>query len=222
MLFPKATAMLRQTDKIIDALINGDGYYIVRDAIPPEDVQYALKFVKRGTNHYCDKVVERRLWKLHEKSERFAKISQHPVAVDAFNVILGTKHKLANFGANRLMPGAPAQEPHNDYPYWGLFDKSSLPLGINSSFTLACQMLVALQNFTEENGATEVVPGTQKLCAYPDLDRFVARGIKLDLRAGDMVLYHSLLWHRGGNNTSTEDRTVLLGQYTAYFVKDMM
>ena len=211
-----------QTNIIVNDIIHGAGYHIIRGAIDPETIAYALKFVRRGTNHYCDKVVERRLWALHEKSSKFSEISKHPIATSAFDIILGTKHKLASFGANRLMPTAVAQEPHTDYPYWGLFDKKSLPLGINSSFTLACQMLVALQDFTNDNGATEIVPGTQKLCEYPDPGKFVSNSIQLDLRAGDMLLYHSLLWHRAGNNISNGDRTVLLGQYTAYFIKDMM
>lgn len=214
--------MHHQIEQIVDSLVNGDGYYILRNAVDQDTVSYALKFVRRGTNHLPDNVLERRLWDLHKRNSKFDLISQHPIAKNVFDIILGTKHKISSFGANRLMPTATAQEPHTDYPYWGLFDKKSLPLGINNSFALACQMLVPLQDFTKENGATEIVPGTQKLCEYPDLNEFLKNKIQLDLRAGDMLLYHSLLWHRAGNNHSNTDRNVLLGQYTAYFVKDMM
>lgn len=207
-------------NQIIFDIVRGPGYHIIRQAVDKDTVDTCLKYVRRATNS-ADNVLERRIWNLHERKKYFHNIAFHPTVVDTYNTILGTKHKLASFGANRLMPSAQAQEMHTDYPYWGLSRPETLPMNINSSFTIACQSLVALQDFTTDNGATEVVPFSQLLCKYPD-QSFENGKIQLDLKAGDMVLYHSLLWHGAGHNNNSQDRCVLLGQYTAYFVKDMM
>lgn len=206
---------------IVFNLVRGPGFHIIRQAIDSETTNACLKYVQRSTSSLDDTVLERRVWNLHERKKYFNDIAFHPTVVETFNTILGTKHKLASFGANRMMAGAQAQEPHTDYPYWGLSRPETLPMNINSSFTIACQSLVALQDFTKSNGATEVLPYSQLLCKYPD-QSFDSGKIQLDLKAGDMVLYHSLLWHGAGNNKSNQDRCVLLGQYTAYFVKDMI
>lgn len=208
-------------NRVVFDIVRGQGYHIFRQAVDGEIVDACLKYVRRATSSVSDNVLERRLWNLHERKKYFNDIAFHPSVTETFNIILGTKHKLASFGANRMMSGAHAQEAHTDYPYWGLSRPETLPMGLNSSFTIACQSLIALQDFTIDNGATEVVPYSQMLCRYPDKS-FDDTKIQLDLKAGDMVLYHSLLWHRAGDNKSSEDRCVLLGQYTAYFVKDMM
>lgn len=207
-------------NKIVNDIVNGCGFYIIRNAVDCDTIDKCLKYVRLGTLNENDNVLERRLWDL-DKRTLFHNIAYHPTVVDTFNIILGTKHKLASFGANRMMPGAKAQEAHTDYPYWGLSRPETLPMNLNSSFTIACQSLIALQDFTDNNGATEVVPFSQNKCKYPD-KTFETDKVILDLKSGDMVLYHSLLWHRAGTNTSETDRCVLLGQYTAYFVKDMM
>lgn len=207
---------------IIDEITKGKGYFILPNAVDSDTVKFALRYVQKCTNGLNDNILERRVWDLHKRNEKFANLAYHPIVKEAYDIILGTKHKLSSFGANRLMPGCQAQEPHTDYPYWGLYDLRSLPLNINSSFTIACQTLIPLQDFSANNGATEIIPNTQLLCRYPDESEFQAKAVKLNLKAGDLLMYHSLLWHRAGINSSDEDRVCLLGQYTAYFVKDMM
>ena len=208
--------------EIIKSITEGQGFYIIKSAVDKESIDYALRFIRKVTSRLGDNVLERRVWNLHTRHDIFSKIAHHSLVKDIYNVILGTKHRINSFGANRLMPGGQAQEAHTDYPYWGLFDKTTLPLNINSSFALACQTLIPLQDFTKQNGATAVVPNSQLLCSYPDDTMFNQNAIQLELEAGDLLMYHSLLWHRASHNHSDSDRTCLLGQYTAGFVRDMM
>lgn len=213
--------MPHDIDYIVDEIINNSGYFIIKNYYDPVLVDYALRYVRKATAPYCDRVLERRVWDMHTKTDKFKSFAYPEIAAQVFNKILGTKHKLNTFGANRLMPGAQAQEPHTDYPYWGIHDKQSLPMNFNSSFALACQTLVPLTDYTTTNGAIEVVPGTQKLCEYPTDTEFLNNKIILELNPGDLLMYHSLLWHRAGHNTSQNDRISLLGQYTAYFIMNM-
>jgi ectoine hydroxylase-related dioxygenase (phytanoyl-CoA dioxygenase family) len=210
-----------QNELIIDELIHGSGYFIIKNYFNTADINYSLKFVRKASSRFSENVKERRVWNMHLNNNIFKKFAYPEIAVEVYNVILGKKHKLNTFGANRLMPGSIAQEPHADYPYWGIFDLTNMPMNFNSSFSLACQTLIPLTEYNNINGAIEVVPGTQKLCQYPNFDNFEKNKIILELSPGDLLLYHSLLWHRAGSNKSTSDRVSLLGQYTAYFVETM-
>ena len=211
--------MLRE---IVDDIVSGPGYRVIKAYHDSTDIDYALRFVRRATNGAPEHVLERRAWNLQDKHDRLRRLAEPAIACQAFDIILGRKQKLNSFGANRLMPGAQAQEPHVDFPYWGLFDPNNMPLNFNASFAMACQTLSPLTAFNQQNGAIEIVPHTQKSCSYPTSTEFERDKICLELEPGDLVLYHSLLWHRAGHNRSPEDRIALLGQHTAYFIGSMM
>lgn len=210
-----------QIDQIVDELINGSGYVIIKKYFNDIDINYALKFVRKASSNISDNVKERRVWNMHRDNNTFKKFAHPDIVSNVYNIILGKKHKLNTFGANRLMPGAVAQEPHTDYPYWGIFDLTNMPMNFNSSFALACQTLIPLTDYTTTNGAIELVPYTQKLCQYPDINEFEKNKIIIELSPGDLLMYHSLIWHRAGSNKSEFDRISLLGQYTAYFIESM-
>ena len=116
-----------------------------------------------GSDHNKDKLhLQMRVWNLLNKGEIFSELVQHSIVMKVFAKILGKNFILGSFAANKLLPGAPGQEPHVDYPYWDMHDPKEFPLGINSSFHMNCQSLFALHDFTKENGATALVPYSQK------------------------------------------------------------
>lgn len=205
---------------ISDDILNGNGYHIFRGVISDNTVNKLLKYVRRGTSSYPDNVRERRLWNLDGNSPLFSEIAMNNNVIPIVEDLLGSRYKMSSLGANRLMPGSLPQEPHADYPYWGLFDKKAFPKNINSSFILGCQIIAPITAFTRENGATAIVPGTQLSCEYPDPVEFDKRKIQVDMAPGDILLYNSLLWHKASENKSNDDRIAMLGQYLAFFVKD--
>tara|TARA_R110000787_G_scaffold169762_4_gene282439 strand:+ start:13 stop:651 length:639 start_codon:yes stop_codon:yes gene_type:complete len=208
-------------DQIVNEVMLGKGYYIFKNAVTDDKLlQKAARIIRNSTSKYDDNTLERRAWGLNQESKIFSKFIQHPLIVPIITDILGNKHKVSSFGASLIMPGSIEQEPHTDYPYWGLFDLKSLPKNINSSFVLGCQIIAPVTSFTKENGATAIVPNTQTLCRYPDPSEFEDKKIYLEMESGDICLYNSLLWHRASANNSTSARIALLGQYTASFIRD--
>ena len=205
---------------IVNEIMIGKGYHIFENMIDDSNIQKATRLVRKVTNKYNENTLERRVWNLNQSDDMFSEFIQNPKIIAIMNEILGHKHKVSSFGASRLMPNSIQQEPHTDYPYWGLFDKKSLPKNINSSFVFGCQIIAPLTTFTKENGATAIVPSTQQLCEYPDPDEFEDKKIYLEMNSGDICIYNSLLWHGASSNNSTSDRIALLGQYTASFIKD--
>mgnify|MGYP006210933849 FL=1 len=119
------------------------------------------------------------------------------------------------------LPGAPGQEPHIDYPYWDLHDTGEFPAGINAGFHMNCQSLISLHEFTAENGATAVVPGSQTRGAYPSKQDFAKEHIQLSCPPGSLLLFVGMIWHCSMPNNSAGERTSVLGQYLPKFVKPM-
>ncbi len=95
----------------------------------------------------------------------------------------------------RLMPGQPAQQIHRDRWAWGKYLRDVEP---------QFNTIWALSDFTEANGATQVVPGS---IDWPD-DR-VAKPEEICqavMSAGSALLYTGSVFHGGGENRSEGDR----------------
>ena len=95
----------------------------------------------------------------------------------------------------RLKPGQPAQAIHRDRWAWGTYLQ-----GIEPQFNT----IWALTDFTEENGATLVVPGST---GWPDDRRPEPSEIgRAVMSRGSVLLYTGSVFHGGGENRSSGDR----------------
>jgi ectoine hydroxylase-related dioxygenase (phytanoyl-CoA dioxygenase family) len=108
-----------------------------------------------------------------------------------------------------MEPGQDAQPLHAD--------DGSIPLP-KPHVPLGCAAIWALTDFTEENGATRVVPGSHRS------DRSPRRGdepetVPAVMRAGSVLLYHTSLWHGGGPNRSDATRTGIVCHYAAGWIR---
>lgn len=95
----------------------------------------------------------------------------------------------------RLKPGQGAQIIHRDRWAWGRYLK-----GIEPQFNT----IWAMTDFSEENGATRVVPGST---AWPDDREAKPEEIcQAVMPAGSVLLYTGSVFHGGGENRSESDR----------------
>ena len=219
-------------DTAVDALISGPGYVLFPSIFDADEVAEANRIINLHSDHnagathfhgeHSDKIhLQRRVWNLLNKGDVFVDMVQHPAVMAVFSKILGRQFILGSYAANRLLPGAPGQEPHIDYPYWDMHDGDEFPANMNASFHMNCQSLISLQDFTIENGATAVVPGSQVRGYYPDAGQFEDEHIQLECPAGSLLLFVGMIWHCSMPNNSDADRTSILGQYLPKFVKPM-
>ena len=65
---------------------------------------------------------------------------------------------------------------------------------------------LALDDFTEENGATELLPHSQGRLEPPSEEEFARGAIRLMPKAGQAILFNARIWHRGGVNRSGSAR----------------
>lgn len=98
---------------------------------------------------------------------------------------------------------------HRDFPYQDFI--SDEMLGFNA--------LVALTDFEENNGATIVLPFSNKFKKLPSDEYLSAHAEKVICPAGSLILFDSMLFHKAGINKSTKDRVALNLNYIRPFLK---
>lgn len=89
-------------------------------------------------------------------------------------------------------------------------------------FRLLLNMLVLIDDFTLDNGATYLLSGSQTEPEAPDEARFLDQADRLVAPKGSVVLFDSRLWHAAGTNRSTKTRRALTLSLSRAFVKQQM
>lgn len=108
----------------------------------------------------------------------------------------------------RLKPGQGKQAIHRDRWAWGKFIQDLEP---------QLNTIWALTDFTEENGATRVVPGSVD---WPDDRQAQPEEIcQAVMPAGSLLLYSGSVFHGGGENRSNGDRIGLNITYSLAWLR---
>ena len=100
-------------------------------------------------------------------------------------------------------PGETAQQFHIDDDFYRV-GRPRPPISLSAIW--------AIDEFTGENGATEVIPGSHRWgdevpeAGNPDV-------VKVVMPAGSVVVFAGTLWHRGGANRSDRPRLAITPQY---------
>jgi ectoine hydroxylase-related dioxygenase (phytanoyl-CoA dioxygenase family) len=110
--------------------------------------------------------------------------------------------------AVRVHPGERAQAPHRDEEMWPCA-KHGVPWLIN--------VMWAVDDFTEENGATRLWPKSHN----EGLDRFIdpAQSIPAEMPKGSACLFMGALTHGAGANRSDRYRTGIIVSYCLGWLK---
>jgi len=88
---------------------------------------------------------------------------------------------------------------HRDLPYQHF--TSSSPLAVNAIY--------CVDDFTSENGASYVIPGSHLHSEFPS-DEFVSdSGVQLAAKAGSYIVVDCMAFHRGGYNRTTLPRRAI-------------
>lgn len=107
--------------------------------------------------------------------------------------ILGRDFQLSGVAAMRPAPGDRRQHMHQDDGHYPI-PRPHPPFIVNT--------LIALDPFTAENGATEVVPGSHLRVDRVDPETPTAT---VEMPAGGLLLWEGALWHRGGGNSTANE-----------------
>lgn len=89
-------------------------------------------------------------------------------------------------------------------------------------YRLLINMLVMLDEFTLDNGATYVLSGSHRLAEAPEESAFRTQAERITGRPGSIALFDSNLWHAAGANQTDSARAALTLTFSRPFFKQQM
>lgn len=95
------------------------------------------------------------------------------------------------------------------------------PRSLNG-YVMSINVMLAIDEFRPDNGATIVLPGSHQKTVPPQLDKLEQTALPATCPAGSMLVFDSTLYHAAGPNTSGADRLAINNQFTRSYVKQQI
>ena len=144
-----------------------------------------------------------RLSNLIDKDPIFEKYVSSPRFLAAIRHVLGDEFKSSSLNSRAALTGCGRQGLHAD---WGG--------AVAPGDYYVCNSIWLLSDFTQQNGATRVVPGSHRCGkvvtdAMPDPKADHPNQVQLIGAAGTVVVFNSHLWHGGMKNETDSPRRAM-------------
>jgi len=197
--------------------IEQDGYTVVEDAIDLhliDDLHEGLLRLERDlgvvpAHNAFEGTRTTRIYNLLAHGPLFEQIPLHPVILPICERVLDPGLLVSSLSSIAIGPAETPQPIHAD--------DQVIPLPKPHPATV-CNTMWALTDFTEENGATRIVPGTHRAAESPDLaGRYDS--IPAVMAKGSVLVWHGSLWHGGGANTTVDRRVGIAMNYCAGYIR---
>jgi len=198
------------------------GYSIMENVISSEEAAaFASKleylWQKQEEEFGKDRLLELGEYGTHRgllgEDPAFADIVIHPKIFEVVSATVGNMSILYCENASAVFPG----EKHYQTAWHRDFNKDFV-----ATKTLAVNAFWCITDFTAENGATSVVPGTHKRPMVPSESFIEKSAVQIIAPAGSVLFYDSLILHRAGTNNSDKPRYGINHIYTRPFMKQQI
>lgn len=192
------------------ASLERDGYCIIRNCMPREvlaaletDIDQAFRETPFGQGHFYGHRTKR-FGSLLRRSQRAASLVLEPTILALVRDVLESaceRIQLNVAQAISVHPGEVEQFPHRDHDMWPC-DKGGQEFLVN--------VIWPLSQFTTDNGATRIYPGTHKR-EIDTLDQ-LGEPIVAQCGPGDAIVFLGSAIHgAGANTTRSERRAAVIG-----------
>ncbi|HUN28789.1 MAG TPA: phytanoyl-CoA dioxygenase family protein [Alphaproteobacteria bacterium] len=208
---------LDQTDEAVRL----QGYAVVTDVLSPEFCARARERMYAARDKIEHEIGAQRIARSGElgvvrlplKYEPFfAEFLDLPVLHGVLDKVLAPTSILHTQNGLILPSASPAER--------GVFQKTfhrDFPRFMNG-YRASISVLFAIDEFTEENGATLLVPGSHLYGDRPSDEFLAAAAVPGICPAGSALVFDAMLYHAAGRNISGRDRVAINHQFTlAYF-----
>jgi ectoine hydroxylase-related dioxygenase (phytanoyl-CoA dioxygenase family) len=186
--------------------LDRDGYIVIANVLSPDEIAA----MNSAIDELYAKAKEDPLFRtggtlhldgLKEMGAPFDRAWTNEGVVDAVTHLLGSDYLMPRAHLRAPLAGEGAQSLHADY--------HMMPL---DGGHYVATMIVAIDAFTPDNGATRVVPGSHKqlkLNAPKDHDSPHPEQRIIEMGAGSALVFSGHLWHSGTRNRSGAPRRAL-------------
>jgi len=195
-------------------IMNRDGAVVVTGLIEPAEVDAIAGELRSeldargldGTSLFGGDRT-RRIRRVLSVAPRAAALLDHDMVVGVANEALlpyCANYQIGSTEAVEVLPGQPSQPLHRDDTIYPM-EVAGLEYQIG--------VMWALDDFTEENGGTRVVPGSHRTLRswhLPDLDDWEATVMPRE----SALFYTGSVWHGAGENRSDKPRLGLVNTYS--------
>ena len=160
---------------------------------------------KLGMDYTHDGAYARLVPNVPALADEFLALVDHPEVLAVLESVLGQDIVLGSMNARIVRPGDPSQGLHSDIP--AVHRRLIGP-------PIMMQATWMLDGFTEDNGATRIVPGSHRADgSFPPKDRTIPHIATPTGPAGSVLLFNGQCWHGGGANHSQARRRAAFGHY---------
>lgn len=181
-------SQVEQINETIHSLMNAEGDKAGSELL---DSPYIRHPKEAGADRLADLV---------NKGEVFDVFYTHPRVLAAMAHVLGPSIKLSSLNYRAAKPGMGLQKLHVDW------HEAVAP----GEYTV-CNSIWLLDDFSKENGATRVVPGTHRSGVLPqnvlqDPEAPHPDEVIIEGPAGSVFIFNSHTWHGGTTNRTEKSR----------------
>jgi ectoine hydroxylase-related dioxygenase (phytanoyl-CoA dioxygenase family) len=191
------------------ARLQSEGHVVLRDVAGPDllrrirgELAPYLVSAPFGRNDF-EGFHSQRLYALLTKAPTTAELVAHPAVLKLVDAVMDGPCLLSANIAINVHPGETAQTLHPDDGYCGMA-RPRRPFGVSAVW--------AIDDFTMENGATEIIPGSHLFGSEP-IAETDPRIRPIEMSAGSVVVFLGTTLHRGGANRSDSVRLGITPQY---------
>ena len=87
---------------------------------------------------------------------------------------------------------------------------------------IAITTLICIDEFTQKNGGTCIIPFSHKFEKFPSQKYIDENEKRIEASQGDILIFDSLLFHRAGENNTAYDRKLIVQVFTLPFIKQQI
>jgi ectoine hydroxylase-related dioxygenase (phytanoyl-CoA dioxygenase family) len=195
-----------------------DGFTVVEGAIEPSLVE-ALRDdvfrlerelgVKPAANIF-EGTRTHRIYNLLARGKLYEQVPVHPSVLPIVEGVLDRGCLVSSLSSIAIGPGETEQPLHAD--------DQLIPLP-KPHVSIICNTMWALTDFTVENGATRVVPGSHRADRSPLPFGEPVEVQYAEMKAGSVLVFDGSIWHGGGANRTGERRLGLAMNYCAGWIR---
>jgi hypothetical protein len=190
------------------SVVDEQGFVILHDLISHEVIDRIRResrpFLEYDGRNEFEGFKTRRIYSVIEKTLACNPLIEHPLVLALLDRILQPNYLLSQLQVIEVLPGEVRQPLHHDDGFYPLA-RPRKPIG--------AALIWALDDFTADNGATLVYPGSHRWGDVPATEIDTSQLVPAVMPAGSAVFFVGTLWHCAGPNHTDAPRLAATTQY---------